>query len=386
MNTRSVRRAGHRRGKILVLFATILPVLMGLVALAVDTGVIGTARGQMRVGADSAALAGAMQLATNRNAGATPTMIVQARTAATGFMGPNQVLNQAPTVVDNPTNAPNGQIVVGYLSPSDLTSDTPDTTAPATQFNAVKVTAIRDPDHAGIIPTSFASVLGIRGTTMTLSSVAIMQNDTVSGFKCNNGQNANLLPIVLDVDTYTRMLANETTDQYCWDDTTRTVTKPASGVGDGIDESLLYPVDAGDPGNWGTVKIGVSNNSTSVLSAQIRFGITPQQLATYPDSTITCPIQLGGNPGISAGIKDDLASIIGKPVFIPIYDQTGGNGNNAWYHVIKFAGVRILDVNFQGNPKYVIIQPALVKDADAIPGPPETSIGNGGLVRVYLAR
>ena len=71
---------------------------------------------------------------------------------------------------------------------------------------------------------------------------------------------------------------------------------------------------------------------------------------------------------------------------IPIYDSTGGNGNNAWYRVIAFAGVRILAVNFQGNPKYVIIQPALVNDRTAIPDKPLTTWTSGGLIRIHLTR
>ena len=52
---------------------------------------------------------------------------------------------------------------------------------------------------------------------------------------------------------------------------------------------------------------------------------------------------------------------------IPIYDQSGGNGNNATYRVIKFAPVRVMSVNFQGNPKYVISPAVLLKDPTATP-------------------
>jgi hypothetical protein len=181
-------------------------------------------------------------------------------------------------------------------------------------------------------------------------------------------------------------MAGQTTDQYSYSASTGTVTAGA----DGITESQLYPVSSGSPGNWGTIKVGVSNNSTSVLGAQIRNGITPGQLATFPNSTIQLDntlsppsITFQGNPGISAGIKDDLSSIIGVPVVFPIYDQSGGNGNNAWYRVIAFQPARIMSVNFQGNPKYVIIQPALINDDTAIAGTPQSS-SQGGLISLQL--
>jgi hypothetical protein len=54
--------------------------------------------------------------------------------------------------------------------------------------------------------------------------------------------------------------------------------------------------------------------------------------------------------------------------------------------VIEFAAMRVLSVNFQGNPKYVIVQPALVNDPTAIRGSPQSGWSNGGLVVLYLAK
>ena len=65
-------RDRRRPGKVLVLFAVMLPVLMGGMALSIDFGMIATSRAQLQGLADSAALAGAMQLASeNRVRGAT---------------------------------------------------------------------------------------------------------------------------------------------------------------------------------------------------------------------------------------------------------------------------------------------------------------------------
>jgi hypothetical protein len=241
----------------------------------------------------------------------------------------------------------------------------------------------------GIVPTYFAALMGFTGTAVNVQSTATAWPWSIKGYQGDGRNNANLLPIVLDVDTYNAMMAGTTQDQYTWDPDTQTV----SGGADGVTESVLYPVRSGSPGNWGTIKVGVSNNSTSTLAAQIEYGITPAQLATFPNSTIALDdslnppsITFSGNPGISAGIKSALESIIGNPVTIPIYDINGGNGNNAWYRVIKFAPVRILAVNFQGNPKYVIVQPALVRDPLATPGTPQASWSQGGLVELYLSR
>ena len=81
------------------------------------------------------------------------------------------------------------------------------------------------------------------------------------------------LPIVLDKATYAKMMKKETTDLYTYNPTTKSVTPGP----DGITESKLYPVGAGYPGNWGTIKVGVNNNSTATLGSQIRYGIPPRR-------------------------------------------------------------------------------------------------------------
>jgi Flp pilus assembly protein TadG len=381
------------RGYTAVLFALLLPLFIGFVSLSVDSGVVAAARSQLSTAADAAALAGAQQLANEyRVRGATDltTTIASANSQAAAFALANYVLGQGVTVVPNPTNSIwGGDVLVGYLDPNNHSSTLDTSAAKTTQFNSVQVAAMRSPTRTGTVPTFFSSLMGFHGTSVTVHSTATAQNYSVVGYRTVSGANVNLLPIVLDLSTYQQMMAGTTTDQYTWDPTTNTVQ---SGP-DGIYESKLYPVVSGLPGNWGTVQIGVTDNSTSTLSAQIQYGITPAQLATFPggviqlDPTLTPPsITFTGNPGISAGIKSALDAIIGKPVSIPIYDQSGGNGSNAWYRVVAFAPVRIMSVDFQGNPKYVIVQPALVTDPTAIPGSAYTSWSSGGVVELFLSR
>lgn len=382
------RAAWIRGGTVLVLFAVFLPLMLSFITLAVDTSVLAVARSQLSTTADAAALAGAMQLASeNRLRGATDisTEMTAARSRAITLAGANKVLGQSAILLDNPSNGMTGDIVIGKLGASGFST----AAASMPLFDTVMVTARRNGSHGGQVPSFFGQIMGYTGTDLTVTSMATAETYTISGFKSVNNQGAGLLPIVLDKTTYDAMMAGTTTDQYTYNPVTKSITSGA----DGVVESKLYPVATGNPGNWGTVNVGVTSNSTSVLGNQIRYGITPAQLATFPngqislDTTKSPPsIQFSGDPGISAGIKDDLASIIGKPVTIPIYDQSGGNGNNAWYRVIAFAGVRVLSVNFKGNPKHVIIQPAIIQDPTAIPGQVNSSWESGGLLRVRLTQ
>ncbi len=387
------RARRHRKGMAAMLFGLLLPVLIGFVTLSVDTSVLAVARSQLSTAADSAALAGAQQLASDyrlQGLSNLSTLLATPNSRAASFAAANKVLGQGVTVVQNPLNlAGVGDVQVGYVDPTNPKAAMVTSPLSILLFNAVQVNAQRNPTHGGVVPTFFGSLMGYQGSNVTVQSTAMAWPYSVSGFQVSENNNAELLPIVLDKTTYQAMMAGTTTDQYAWNPLTQTVTLGP----DGVTESQLYPVVSGNPGNWGTIKVGVSNNSTSVLSSQIQNGITPAQLATFPsgviqlDTTQSPPsITFSGNPGISAGISSALQSIIGQPVTIPIYDQSGGNGSNAWYRVIAFAPVRVLSVNFQGNPKYVTVQPALLTDPTAIPGAPQSSWMSGGLVVLHLTQ
>lgn len=396
------RAAGRTsRGKILVLTVIMIPAIMGFMALSTDVAVIATARSQLQIVSDAAALSGAMKLADDRRVqGPTDlsTEISGAQAQAKVVAQDNHVLNTAPVIDDNSDNSSSGDIVVGSYDPR-VKSWVPPPITNSALGNAVLVNASRSTSHGGAVPGFFSRAWGYGGTTISVQSIAMAWNYPVQGFKPpgntpgSSSRNANLLPIVLDSTTWNAMMAGTTTDQYTYDSGSKTVSLGA----DGITESKLYPVASGDPGNWGTINVGVTDNSTSILQSQILNGITPSQLATYPNSTIALDktqsppsITFTGNPGISAALKSSLDEIVGKPVTIPIYDQSGGNGNNAWYRVIAFQPCRIMAVDFQGASKYVVIQPCLIRDggAIAITDPSKWPAGWswkwGGVVRVHL--
>ena len=82
------------------------------------------------------------------------------------------------------------------------------------------------------------------------------------------------------------------------------------------------------------------------------------------------PLLLDGNPGLSAAIKTPLTPIDGQPRAIPIFTPVSGNGANAVYTIIKFVGVRVMDVKLTGSPtqKHGTMQPCPYTDATVIPG------------------
>ena len=207
----------------------------------------------------------------------------------------------------------------------------------------------------------FGKALGLHSmATEAVATAALLKN--LNGFKKpTNGDTINILPYALDKATWNAMLAGGGTDSYKWNTATNTV----QSAGDGIREVNLFPQGTGSPGNRGTVDIGGSNNSTSDIKRQIVSGISVADMDALGkplEFNAEGKLTLNGDTGISAGVKDDLASIIGQTRIIPIFESVSGSGNNAMYTIVQWAGVRVLDVKLTGsmNSKKLIVQPAHV--------------------------
>jgi hypothetical protein len=236
----------------------------------------------------------------------------------------------------------------------------------------------------------FAPLLGHDQANLFAPSVAAMQAGV--GFRKVPGQNISILPITLDVPTWDNLINNGVgTDNYSYNAATKTVTAGS----DGIKEVNLYPEANVDlpPGNRGTVDFGSMGNSTADISRQIRYGLNDDDWEALADQGITElrwdtePLIINGDTGLSAGIKDDLESIKGKPRAIPLFTEVSGPGNNAMYTIVRFVGIRIMYVQLTGKPtsKRVIIQPAPYSDFSVIPGAvevqPDSILASPGLIR-----
>ncbi len=364
-------RRRQRRGAVLIFSLLMIVVFLGVVALAIDLGYLMIARTEAQRTADAAAMAAAWELIDEGALFGTPEAgaIYQARSRATEYGLYNSLASKGTTIDPNLGNDPSGDVVLGTL-PS-LTADAMSFLDPST-FNAVQVRARRTPVHHQEISLFFAPILGISSSGIQADATAALLRN-IGGFKLEgeNAKNLDILPFALDEDTWEDLLARRTTDQWSWDPDGETIR---SG-GDGIYEVNLYPQGTGSPGNRGTVDIGPSNNSTKDIARQIVEGVNSSDLDHLGGSLEFDEhgeLLLNGDTGISAGVKDELESIKGQPRMIPIFRKVVGPGNNAMYTIVKFVGVRIMDVKLTGsmNSKRVIVQPAIVLTHGAIPAPP----------------
>ena len=366
--TKRRNQRSPRRGNIIVLSALMMVMTAAFVAFAVDLGSLYVARCELQRSADAAALSAAWDLVDENELSGTTSVLAletEARNTAIEFASLNKVWGSTPVV-------PVTDVEIGYLSdPTDPTSTM--AFASSNAPNAVRVCVRRTTVQNGPITFTFAKLLGIFSQELDADATAALLTN-FAGFRApGDGGNLGILPIALDETTWNTLLAGGGSDNWSWDPSTETVTSGS----DGIKEVDLYPQGNGSPGNRGTVDIGSNNNSTAVLSRQIASGVTPSDLAHHGGELkfdSSGKLYLNGDTGISAGIKDDLSSIIGQPRSIPIFTQVEGPGNNATYTIVKFVGVRVLDVKLTGSQssKCVMIQPATMVARGAIPATTST--------------
>jgi hypothetical protein len=366
---KSKRLRKQRLGSIAVLSAFLMVGMMGVAAMAIDLGYIVLVRTQLQTSADSAALAAVSEVLNNFPL--TPqsnynTIVSLARSDASSFAAYNKVAGSKPLLAT--ADVTFGRFSVPFSSSNVMT------TALSGNINAAKVVVRRDANINGQVPMFFGRLLGTQSVICQAQATAAFI-DNFSGFTLppNSTDTLGILPFAIDQGTWISLVNGSGGDNWGWDEAYQEVYKGS----DGIPEANMFPQGTGSPGNRGTIDIGPSNNSTKDLSRQIREGINASDLEAMGgsfqlDSSGTLMVE--GDTGISAGIKDDLSSIIGQTRIIPIFSYISGSGNNAQYQIVGFGGVRILDVNLTGSlsNKRVTIQPARVQVSGGIPSGGET--------------
>jgi len=337
----------QRRGAALVLSIFLVAMLLVVSAVAIDFGHINVSRSELKRSADAAAMSGAWELFDVLVQGDSPTQHHDTVADAAENLALKNTVSSMP-----PYFSQQHDVELGHYSLKDgvFNSFNP------SEINAVRVNLNQNSDNGTGVPLFFGSVTGRNQQTLSTSSTAALLQ-AVAGFQIPDeaGETIDLLPIALDEETWLDVIAGQPGDDLKWDG-----TQTVNGS-DGYCECSLYPERNGSAGNRGTVDIGGSNNSTSDLSRQILHGISKQDMIDLGHDLCfdaNGELELNGDTGISAGIKDELADIIGQPRIIPIFSKVTGNGNNATYTIVAFEGVRILDVRLTGpmKKKHVTIQ------------------------------
>lgn len=354
----------------MVLAVAMLTIVLAMAAFTVDFGMVVLTRKQMQVAADSAAHAATLEIARSFGPGGELTVSEAedvARQRAVEMIGRFRTGDVASTAADEVRD-----VRVGRRSWSEASQEWIEEWG-VSPYNMVEVTVRRTNADTTALPMTFAQILGRDSFDLTTKSVAALYPGvgfTLPPTGTSENARIDILPIALDLGSWNDLLDqyyNGTNHGYGDSYASMGSNSVRSGQADTIPEISMYPdLNSGlAPGNRGTVDLGSANNSTNDLKRQIVDGLNAYDLSFFPDSKIQFnangALYLNGDTGISAGIENALESIIGQVRAIPVFIEVTGQGNNATYTIVKFAGVRIMDVKLSGGPKkrHLTVQPAV---------------------------
>ena len=368
------RAEQSRHGAILILAAAVLVVVLGLVAFAVDLGYIALAKAQLQAAADAAALGATLECNLMANQSLVDSAVKQGAVDVAALHragGYDAVLLDPAVDVQvgqaswNPTNRVFATQFGTELRPYNLVK----VTARLKQFGVSSNGSTTIKDRR--VPLFFARVFGRDYAEIEVSATAAVLPGAGFRVEAGTAKTANILPFALDLPTWLDLMNGIGPDVY----TVNEQTGQISPGKDGIPEANLYPKGSRllPPGNRGTVDLGGSNNSTNDVKRQILDGLNANDLSHFANNELRPdlgPLAINGDTGISSGFKAELAAIKGQPRAIPLFTQVQNPGNNAVFTIVKFVGIRIVDVKLTGSEttKYVTIQPSYFSDSTVIPG------------------
>jgi hypothetical protein len=329
----------RRRGAVAVLMAMLLIPMLAMVSLCVDYGYLLVVKTELQRAADMAALAAVRDLIP----------------APDGTQDLDVVCDSVRQYVT--ANVPGGltvldaDIEIGRFDPGTIYSDV--TLLDDGIQDAVRVTLRRDSTANSPVSLFFSRIIGISQADIVVTATAVLQKAT------DLPPGSDILPIAIPQSTWDAQSPGETWNVY----------------GDGkVEDSQGNTV----PGNWGTVDIGESSNSTNDLNEQIDNGLRQSDLeALFSQGRIASSDEIGvteqfwanADTGLSSGMKHSIQDNHGKTKLVPIVSENNGkSGNNLEYHVVGWGVVKLEDSNWSGSKNtYVLLTKAYMYDQDLGP-------------------
>ena len=333
-----------RDGAIAVLMCVLMLPLLGLLAFSIDYGFLLYLRTDLQRVADQAALAAARDLTPDPqgNQDLTKVRATVRQYVAMNF-GENFVVNDSDIEIGryNPKTIYSS---VEILEPALLSTDD--------ILDTVRVRLRRDEMANSSVSLYFARLFGDTQSDVSAYSTAVLQPARFLG------PGTAILPIAIEHTAWGQILQGQTASIY------------GGGQIVGSDGSTLN-------GNWGTVDIGLTSNSTTSLSDQIANGLQQSDLnalykqgriedASHIDSIVS--MDLNGDTGLSAGLKHAILAAHDMKKVAPIYKEVVGSGGKLEFTIVSWVTVEIVDSGWKGaQNSFVMVRKAYTYDKDLYP-------------------
>jgi hypothetical protein len=289
-----------QRGIVMPLAAIGMLTLLGFAALAIDVGYLFVVRNELQNAADTAALAGAGNLAPYTGSPLTPNWAA-ANTGATNAIALNQAANA--TLV-------NGQVQTGYWNITGSPTGLHSTSAGTDDLPAVMVTINKAAgSNGGAVNAFFAQVLGIPTFDVGARAAAVISSP---GYTTSS-----LIPVAIPSCLYSSAY---------WNPATQTPTTPPTTFS--LGSTIHYSGCGGViEAEWTSLNTGA--NSTTKIRDLIDYATGT---AINPDQP---QIGIGSSIHIESGVKDTLYS---TPVQTSINGCSAAGSGKCEYGLVPVVG------------------------------------------------
>jgi Flp pilus assembly protein TadG len=344
-----------RRGTIAILTAVLLIPLLGMIAFAVDIGWISLAQSELQNAADASALAGAKVLGDsynqyvaasgNQQTTITNTAIANAKTAAKNYAS----YNTAGTVTSLVLN--DGDIEFGFTDAKGVYTAMPSYSGFP---NTIKVKLRLDNQANGALKLFFAPVLGTNSESLTANSGSTIYTGTITSFQ-SIGVNGSLLPIAVDVNTWTDFYNNGASSAYVDDNSppgTPWFTIYPGGTGtcqNGLlslngSKAASQQFYSGGPPSGGWIQCGATSSDITSLQSAGDLPADPNNPAAW-----------AAGPGMKSSLLSDFQALVTSPPtlrILPLFDPNSSNttgGGNGTYAIVRFVPVYLVYADGHGK-------------------------------------
>lgn len=305
------KRLLGQRGAVVIWFALLLPVLLGLAALAIDLARLGLAKAELQNAADAAALGGARSLSAP---GGQPYNWTVAADSA---------LYVAQRNIANAEQIQQAQIETGYWNLQDPSLGFRDTltTPVAGDVAAVRATVrLSSTENSGPLPFFFAPILGIGDSDIEASAIAV-------------------LPAAAGGTGFFPFAISQCILDELWDsDTNSPKLDPATDEPYIFQIGTPYPSTGCYTGQWTTFDEDI--NSASHVRNLITGDVTPP------------PMFIGDDTWIQPGVKASNYGYVPEDIDVALL-VVNSVTTHSRQSVVAVVGFHIKEVDKHGNKSYV---------------------------------
>jgi hypothetical protein len=356
-----------------------------MVAFGVDTGYMVLTQSELQNAADAAAMAAAQQLIGQPTLNANGKYVLQNGYTQYYLTGQSQQATILSTATAAATRCAKDfasyHQAGGHASltvrDADVTFGFTDalgeyTSKPSYQGfpNTARVVIHLDDQANGPLQLFFGRVLGMSTINLNAKASATIYAGFVNSADLSSGNNMGILPVTYDVNH--------------WNNFLQTGLSPDGTLSldsNGVPQLQVYP-SIKYTGNFGLLSLDQSNDGASTISGWMNNGVPTSDLQQEFKANLL-PLSAhdstkwdwGGQSGLKTSDIQTMIPHVGDTFLLPLYKpvdsgvplpityQAGvGNGNNYYYNIVQFVGVRITYVDNSG----IMVQPNAVADPDAV--------------------